>query len=166
MTLECQWWFSNKASKRLKRLRPAFRQLQLVHEAYIQGELYMGRWADCGFWYRERSHTGFLAAAVWRAGGTALEEYGANKRGNSRSGRCDLYISIGTLHVECEAKHVWVDLHRRLHASVERLYSGLTRAIKDLKKLEGRRGLALCFATGLFLRSKASNREGRKMAHD
>jgi hypothetical protein len=46
---------------------------------------------DLPYCWSERSNIGVLAAAAWRAGWVALEEFG-NKRRAQRHGRSDLYI--------------------------------------------------------------------------
>ena len=150
VTLEKQIWFSPKASKRLISLRPVFNELRAVHEDYINNE--NGR--DCPYWYSERPHTGLLASAVWRRGGTALEEYRTHKRKNRTSayGRCDLYI--GNPKFECEAKRLWLNLLSVNEDSNRKVLHHLNWAADDVKKLNARRGLALCFVTPAIHRSR------------
>ena len=119
--LEQTIWFSSEASKKLKSLEPVFNELLSVHLAYILGE--SGK--DYPFWYGERSHVGFLAAAVWKYGGTAVEEFKTSKSKNKSSkGRCDLWIRINKkIGFECEAKRLWVDLDKKV--------DDLTKKIKN-----------------------------------
>ena len=68
---------------------------------------------DLPWYYHERAQIGFLAAAAWRLGGVALEEWRTDKishDGPSRNGRGDLWVQLksGAWHIE--AKHVTVRL--------------------------------------------------------
>lgn len=67
-----------------------------------------GKWDDVHWWYRERTHIGFFAAAVWQTGGVAIEEYGTGKKKGQKKykGRCDLCFSLVDEHYIVEAKHV------------------------------------------------------------
>lgn len=62
---------------------------------------------DSAFRYRERPQVGFLAAATWRAGGVALEEWGTSKGDETVQsyGRNDLWIRLGVKEWFIEAKH-------------------------------------------------------------
>ena len=75
MKIEFEVWFSRKASKELRSLRPVFEQLSKVHEDFTNAE----PGPDFSFWYSERPQIGLLSAAVWLRGKTALEEYAAPK---------------------------------------------------------------------------------------
>jgi hypothetical protein len=76
---------------------------------------------DAPYWYTERTNCGVIAAAAWRAGMVALEEYQVKKTAASetaapkmshatRNGRCDLWIGSDTASLAIEAKHKWRDL--------------------------------------------------------
>ena len=88
---------------------------------------------DLPHWHIERSHTGFLAAAVWEIGGVALEEYstrrysqsGTRKRRVIKPGRCDLYFNVGRLNAAIEAKHTWSlnEIEDRLRDAKDQLKS-------------------------------------------
>lgn len=69
---------------------------------------------DSAFGYRERPQVGFLAAAAWRAGGVALEEWGTSKGDETVQsyGRNDLWIRLGVKEWFIEAKHHFCRLHK------------------------------------------------------
>src|SRR6266478_8051718 len=134
IVLEQQINFSPKASRRLKYLRPVFKKLMLVHQDYIDGE----QGLDCPYWYSERPHVGFLAAAVWQSGGTALEEYGAEKikERKSNRGRCDIYMRTkNKTAFECEAKRLWLNLGSKPEKSCKKVMKWLNWAGGDVKRL-------------------------------
>jgi len=105
---------------------------------------------DCPWWYNERATLSSFAAAVWAAGGIALEEY-ATVKGKSReswTGRCDLYIGISSQEFACEAKQAWCPIGRKSQNGFIKAEAGLNSACKDARELdkgEGRR-LGICFA--------------------
>src|SRR5208337_1881210 len=51
-------------------------------------------YGDVPYFYNERANIGILSAAAWKAGWTALKEFGSRKRGK-KNGRTDLYIWDG-----------------------------------------------------------------------
>lgn len=137
MTTELKQWskFSKRASKPLKGLRPVFKKLKSVHERYINGENKSKVLSDCGFWFHERPHIGFLAAAVWQSNGTALEEYGADKEGVKnkwKRGRCDLWIRTKSIYAACEAKCVWLNLKADDVKSIEKINKQVYDRLKEL----------------------------------
>jgi len=80
------------------------------------------KWADddVPWWYNEWTSVGFFAAAVWKKGGHAIEEYTTNKkfrtnRGktNNKHGRGDLlfYLNSNKAFV-AEAKNEYLSLNR------------------------------------------------------
>ncbi len=130
----------------LRVLRPVLLAWFEVIEKYSESFGY----EDCQWWYNERATMSSLAAAVWRAGGIALEEYGTKKgkKGDSWSGRCDMYFSLKTQDFACEAKQVWCAIGRRAKAGLGKITDALTTACSDarcLGKNQGRR-LGICFA--------------------
>ena len=152
--LQHEVWVSPKASQKLKSLKPVFDRLVLIHQRFIQ---------VCGddpwpYWYAERPHIGLLAAAVWGEGGVALEEHSVKKRKERKlkRGRNDLYINIDKTLFECEAKRVRLNLggDTEAKALATKAFEGLKKAIRDLKNLQDRKGLALCFLTLEIRRSK------------
>src|SRR5689334_19566240 len=68
-------------------------------------------WAELGdapWWYNERASLSLLAGAVWLCGGTAFEEYAADKKHLGKRiryrGRSDIYFFLGGKHYMAEAK--------------------------------------------------------------
>ncbi len=64
---------------------------------------------DAPYWNNERTNIGMFAAACWKNGWVALEEYGTEKRKDDNSqgaGRCDLWVSSqdGKINYAIEAK--------------------------------------------------------------
>ncbi len=138
-------YFSKSASKKLRSLEPAFKKLKDVHEGFIAAKK-----DDWPYWYQERSQIGFLAAAIWLCGGTALEEYREEKekgRGAKGKGRCDLWVKVNGAAFCCEAK--WVKSHvtvRNSKTSVQKLSEKLKDTERDLRTY-AEEGLALCFVS-------------------
>ncbi len=121
---------------------------------------------DLPQWYNERSHTGFLTAAVWRMGGIAVEEFSTfREHNNSRNGeesslgQCDLYFSLENLDCVVEAKREWVSDYTKEDA--QRIKARLREATRQLRAIpKGERaedGVALCWAIP-WLRA-SSNKE-------
>lgn len=146
------------ASKQLKSLRPVFKQLLLVHQDYINGEPPGDNGElDFPYWYGERAHIGFLAAAVWQYSGTALEEYRSNKTKERKSklGRGDLHIRINKkIAFECEAKRLWLNLGGKPEIWKRNFDDELGGAEGNVKDLPSRKGLALCFLIPTIKESK------------
>jgi hypothetical protein len=142
-----------KASKELKSLKHVFEELLRVHQDYIDSQFdeKNSDYYDHPYWYTERPNVGLLAAAVWRSGGRALEEFRTNKNGDGKPvyGRCDLWLEAKGTSFECEAKRHWVDLVSKKTCSPESIFNdkldGLEAAKNDVLRLEKRKGLALCF---------------------
>lgn len=77
---------------------------------------------DVPYWYNERANVGVLAAAAWRCGRIALEEFQHEKIDVSSNeetdetnqekwmGRCDLWISNDRSEELIEAKFKWLNL--------------------------------------------------------
>jgi hypothetical protein len=147
ITLEQKIVFSKTASKQLKSLRRVFKELLSIHQDYIDSQ----ESEDYPYWYKERPHVGLLAAAVWRSGGTALEEYRTEKTKERTPGRCDLWVGVGKIGFDCEAKCLRLDLGSKAVDSTEVVFEnkldGLNTAFNDVKELKSGKGLALCFAT-------------------
>jgi hypothetical protein len=148
-------WVSGGASKQLTDLKPVLEKLKLVHRRFIDsGE------DDCTYWYHERSHIGFLAAAVWLSGGIALEEYGDKKIGGREKGcRNDLWLKVGTTEICCEAKYISLRLkegEENLKKSALKIGQALDRARQNVRELKGQEGLALCFSTIISPKSTRS----------
>ncbi|MBT0664510.1 hypothetical protein KI809_09380 [Geobacter pelophilus] len=78
---------------------------------------------DVPYWYNERANVGVLAAAAWRCGRIALEEFQHEKAidvssdkesdrttGKSKNGRCDLWICDDRSEEIIEAKFKWLNM--------------------------------------------------------
>jgi len=103
--------------KKDKDLQQILRKWQQLMKELVE------EWADDGdapWWYNERTSVGFFAAAVWKKGGHAIEEYTTNKkfrtnRGktNNKHGRGDLlfYLNSNKAFV-AEAKNEYLSLNR------------------------------------------------------
>ncbi|MCF7864356.1 MAG: hypothetical protein K9L89_06180 [Kiritimatiellales bacterium] len=61
---------------------------------------------DVPWWYNERASVGLLAAALWKTGGYAFEEYSTKKKG--KVGRVDLEFGTGNEVFVAEAKQCWI----------------------------------------------------------
>ena len=83
--------------------------------------------------HTERAATGFLAAAAWKCGGVALEEWHTDKgpRSDSRKGRCDLYIYHRKHSLHIEAKHMWSSATGKLDRERGRIENKLAQAVTD-----------------------------------
>jgi len=88
---------------------------------------------DCAWWYNERTSTGLLAAAAWRPGEVALEEYSAEKgkRGRTYRGRVDLYFTNGDHDFIVEAKQAWVAISSGKYG-MESILQKLELACRDV----------------------------------
>jgi hypothetical protein len=136
--------FINSGSLRV--LRPVFVAWFEIMEMYLESFDYK----DCQWWYNERATLSSLAAAVWRAGGIALEEYclEKGKKGDLWTGRCDLYFRLKTQDFACEAKQLWCSIGRKGKPGLGNIKDVLSTACRDARvigKNEGRR-LGICFA--------------------
>lgn len=79
---------------------------------------YVVQGGEAGWGYRERPNVGFLAGAVWTAGGVAIQEYDERKKNAedkrfAYDGRGDLWVGLGGKGFKLEAKHQHVYLHTR-----------------------------------------------------
>ncbi len=103
-----------------------------------------GTWEEVHWWYRERAHVGLFAAAVWLAGGVALEEYGSEKNTSGEEGptkykgRTDLCFSLRLpkLNYIVETKHVPAELplRRTNKDKLKPILRGLEAACTDATK--------------------------------
>lgn len=85
---------------------------------------------DVPWWYNVRASVGLLAAAVWKTGGYAFEEYSTKKK--SKVGRVDLEFGTGNEAFIVEAKQCWlkgmtdIDSANRL---IEKYFAAASSAI-------------------------------------
>jgi hypothetical protein len=125
---------------------------------------------DLPQWYNERSHTGFLTAAVWKMGGIAVEEFSTSRKhndlsedGESSPGQCDLYFSLDNLDCVVEAKREWISGYTKQDA--QRIKARLKEATIQLRTIpkteRADHGIALCWAIP-WVRTN-SNTEGSSL---
>ncbi|MCX6894884.1 MAG: hypothetical protein NTZ16_05160 [Verrucomicrobia bacterium] len=159
-------------SRDILNLEPVFKKLPKVHGKYIAGESRdksghnNEKWTDCTFWYRERTHIGLLAAAVWLAGGIALEEFVTKKMG--KHGRGDLWIRTQKPKFSkdeaywCEAKWDWIDLkHDNPESPMKKIRKSLESAIKDVRGVSSEYNRIAISFYGLGVK-KSERKEGGK----
>ncbi len=110
-------------------------------------------WKDAAWWYNERASLSTFSAAVWRAGGVALEEYSTLKRWGRarRTGRCDLYFQFPGERFAAEAKFMWSNLGPNLEGQVDRVGERLDWACRDATRIDegARRFGMLCVSTSM-----------------
>jgi hypothetical protein len=101
---------------------------------------------DYSWNYRERTCIGFLAGAVWRSGGVALEEW-LTKKGSKveqQRGRCDLWIYRRDRYdFHIEAKHMWSRATGKRSSELGYIERELSRAVADSNRLSCPRKLRL-----------------------
>jgi hypothetical protein len=120
---------------------------------------------DTPWSYNERASLSVLAAAVWNAGGEALEEYSTRKgRGQlNRTGRCDVYCHIGTSDFAGESKMDWIGLLAKPESNIFKIEKTLDEACTDaehLQRHEGRR-FGICFASVYLIEGHANKIDER-----
>lgn len=116
-------------SERLNVLRPVLAEWANMVERFC---------ADVGvppYWHIEPSAVGLLAAAVWRAGGIAVEEYNAKRSRGPRTaqGHCDLWVRMpDSTTLMLEAKHQWIAWKPRPQRwSPPKNHRGMAEAVRD-----------------------------------
>lgn len=73
---------------------------------------------DAPWWYNERASVSLFAGAIWKKGGSVMEEFVVPREGRGEPddrtrneyGRCDISFEVGTLKIIAEAKQVWPSL--------------------------------------------------------
>jgi hypothetical protein len=101
--------------------------------------------------YHERAQIGFLAAAAWRSGGVALEEWRTEKTNPlnaARNGRGDLWVQMKGLCAHFEAKHARIVISVRVAEAARAARSRLRVAqcdVCDLRCGPGERRLGVLF---------------------
>ena len=119
---------------------------------------------DSAFGYSERPQVGFLAAAAWRAGGVALEEWGTRKGDETVQsyGRNDLWIRLGAVEWSIEAKSALCDLGRDLgeERMSKDMAENLEQALKDSGKVQtdDKSRMAALFVSAVWHPSRRSDR--------
>jgi len=136
---------------RFTELRPILKKWCSLNRLYMNNAE-----GDCPWWYNERTSIGVLAAAAWKSGHLALEEFstlkGRKKDATHGPGRCDLKIRVGSEDFLFEAKQSWPRLSKKpgeadIKESRRKILNSLQRACLAagrLKSREGRR-FGVCF---------------------
>jgi hypothetical protein len=104
----------------------------LIHERYCR--LVRG---DAIYWSIERSNLAALAAAAWRSGWAALEEFPQPKilKRTRFGGRADLFIKSPSCQDYVESKMCWVTTRRDLEAAALGTSREVRRACRDASAL-------------------------------
>ena len=136
--------FLNTSSK-LNEIRPILLKWMRLNRQYVK----YWEGLDCGWWYNERTSTGFLAIAAWQSGEVSLEEFSTKKGSKSSDyvGRCDLYFTKSNHDFVVEAKHAWVNLNDN-NIGFEEVKIKLDEACDDAKyaqdNVSHRIGIVFC----------------------
>ena len=88
---------------------------------------------DAPYWYNERANVSFLAGAIWRCGGMALEEYSSDKiwAAEDYPGRTDLWFQYDGKEYVAEAKIAWITLAPDRQEIVDEIEGELNKAVGD-----------------------------------
>ncbi len=110
-------------SRTYRTLRPVFAQLWSVFDEYIK------RAGDIPWWYTERSLVGFLTAAAFRAGYSAIEEFVCPRQHAVPKGRADWWVGSGAEDCQlfAETKQAWI-------SSFSNTWGSLETCLKDADK--------------------------------
>ena len=147
--------------KKDKDLQQILRKWQLLMKELVADD-------DVPWWYNERTSVGFFAAAIWKKGGQAIEEYTTTKkfltrrgRTNNKHGRGDLlfYLKSDKAFV-AEAKQVYLSLNRP--PNNKKVISLLTTARKDAGRVpnHGAKRLGMVFMVP-YSKSKPTDTDKR-----
>jgi hypothetical protein len=119
------------------------------------------QWKDVPWRFNERPNLSLLAAATWKTGGIAFEEYATKKRHHSNRlnrptiyrGRKDLYLKIGSREFDLEAKNLKINGFLDPQKSRGQIVKRFNQAIHDAEKnkSDGRRRLAALFVAPRFV---------------
>lgn len=119
--------------------------------------------SDAPWWYNERASVSFLAGAVWKYGGWAMEEFSADKLSAERrkkkySGRCDIAFGIDGHDFWGEAKQCWPALDGK--NTIDMVMANLALAVDQVRagKMRGYKGLAITFVAPKVRASQANRR--------
>jgi hypothetical protein len=127
---------------------------------------------DCAWWYNERASISILAAAAWKCGYPALEEFSTEKRKFKRDehkpGRCDLKIHVGSKDFQFEAKQVWARLGNiREKDDIQSIYKSMLGSLRRARHGAGRLGskdvrrLGISFVSPRIPNSQAADLDDR-----
>lgn len=117
---------------------------------------------DACYWFNERATLSVLAAASWRSSGwIALEEYSTDKirsenkngkkKGEEKTGRCDLYLCGPEYSYACEAKQAWHKVENNCdYSGISAALDAAWKASSELSSDEADKRLAMCFCVPHF----------------
>lgn len=163
---------------------------QTIHGRRVKGRKGLGHWnalieewvllverfcrltagVDAPYVYTERACVGTLAAAAWRSGWIALEEFQLDKKhtdGSTRRGRSDLYIGSSSRDEYVEAKYKPVAL-RSYDRIAGHFRNVLKRARTDVRAARGRDRESVFTALAFFpvhAPAKTSYEEVNELIH-
>jgi hypothetical protein len=146
-------------TKRFPAIRPILEAWRTVCKTYLTQVPEDAPWN-----YHERAHTGFFAAAAWKAGGVALEEWRTDKKngtGPCRNGRGDLWIQRSGLALHIEAKHTWINI-RKERARIEKIIAKFRQARRDASDIPcdgSERKVGVLFAAPVIRHKKLGESE-------
>jgi hypothetical protein len=118
------------------------------------------KWKDLPWWYNERATLSIFAAAVWKSGGIAVEEFSTTKRAlqgkrsRAYAGRTDLYIQMRSQRYVVEAKNIFLSASGP--ESVSRIKRLLAQATRDVRKCPpyGGKRLAVVFVAPRIVKTR------------
>ena len=137
-------------SGRLRSIRPILESWLSVQEEYFK------KAKEYSWLYNERASISILAAAVWKSGNVALEEFSALKRSkdkNTKQGRCDIYFTAGQQGFVAEAKHVYISAGKSVHISLKKKFDDSLLSAKESSlelQPDRERRLAISFVVPYF----------------
>jgi len=109
-----------------------------VNKAYLKAH----EWGLLPWYHTERTDVSLLAAAIWKAGGVAIEEYTIKKKKNVPDpkhpwGKGDLFFSFGGKKYYCEAKSMRYTRTSHTKEFIEKECNiHLAMASEDLEKVK------------------------------
>lgn len=151
-----------RVATRLRCFRPLLREWLTLHARLGREWQSVG---DAPWWYNERALLSVLAGAVWRTGGSALEEYSEQKRrdGALAPGRVDLWLSCGPHSFWAEAKAMDIPFTRS-GSQMSRVARCMAEAKADIRRCApdgSTRRLAIVFGRPYLRPGPRAERERR-----
>jgi hypothetical protein len=150
-------------NERLRSLRPILNGWVRLQKDYIHKVK-----NDLPWWYLERPQIGFLAGAVWRAKGIALEEWATKKgekRHKTKNGRNDLWLQHEGREWYIEAKYIRCELRKGDSNCAQKIKKHLDSAKVDVLKVHSPelQQLAVVFAAAQWRGSAKEFAEAVKL---
>jgi len=117
-------------------------------------------------WNTEKTEVGLFASAIWRSGGTALEQLSARKTQGSRTGtgREDLWFHYDKKDYIVEANVAWIQdtllrSPEKIEAAVRARLAQASVDVRSSLRHNAGTGLALVFAPCLFEHERVAGAE-------